>query len=104
MPLFDRALKFPRNDKTLAQCGVSFVEVYVPEAAAHPRAPRQGLLTATIYIPPNAGTAMEMLAQAIQSGKLPPEQTVTTPVSYTALEMLKSRHGEIASARSAGKL
>jgi ribose transport system substrate-binding protein len=65
---------------------------------------RQGLLTATIYIPPNAGTAMEMLAQAIQSGKMPPEQTLTTPVSYPDLEMLKSRRGEIASARSAGKL
>jgi len=65
---------------------------------------RQGLLTATIYIPPNAGTAMEMLAQAIQSGKMPPEQTLTTPVSHPDLEMLKSRRGEIASARSAGKL
>src|SRR6516162_1673849 len=65
---------------------------------------RQGLLTATIYIPPNTGTAMEMLAQAIQSGKMPPEQTLTTPVSYPDLEMLKSRRGEIASARSAGKL
>ena len=64
---------------------------------------RQGLLTATIYIPPNAGTAMEMLAQAIQSGKMPPEQTLTTPVSYPTLGMLKSRRGEIASARSAGK-
>ena len=65
---------------------------------------RQGLLTATIYIPPNAGTAIEMLAQAIQSGKMPPEQTLTTPVSYPDLETLKSRRGEIASARSAGKL
>ena len=65
---------------------------------------RQGLLTATIYIPPNAGTAMEMLAQAIQSGKMPPEQTLTTPVSHPDLEMLKSRRGELASARSAGKL
>ena len=65
---------------------------------------RQGLLTATIYIPPNAGTAIEMLAQAIQSGQLPPEQTLTTPVSYPRLEMLKLRRGEIASARSAGKL
>jgi ribose transport system substrate-binding protein len=65
---------------------------------------RQGPLTATIYIPPNAGTAIEMLVQAIQSGKMPPEQTLTTPISYPALEMLKSRRGEIASARSVGKL
>jgi ribose transport system substrate-binding protein len=65
---------------------------------------RQGLLTATIYLPPNAGTAIEMLVQAIQSGNMPPEQTLTPPISYPPLEMLKSRRGEIASARSVGKL
>jgi len=64
---------------------------------------RRGLLNATIYIPPNAGTAIEMLAEAIQSGQLPPEQTLTTPVSYPALEMLKATCGEKPSAQSARK-
>jgi ribose transport system substrate-binding protein len=65
---------------------------------------RRGLLTATIYIPPNAGTAIDMLAEAIQSGKMPPEHTLTTSVAYPALEMLKSTKGaEKTSARSAGK-
>jgi ribose transport system substrate-binding protein len=64
---------------------------------------RQGLLTATIYIPPNAGTAIKMLAQAIQSGQLPPEQTLTTPVSYPVLEVLKSTFRKKTSAQSASK-
>jgi ABC-type sugar transport system substrate-binding protein len=61
---------------------------------------RRGLLAATIYIPPNAGTAIEMLVQAIESGKTPPEQTLTIPVSYPILEMLRSTRGGKA-ARSA---
>lgn len=64
---------------------------------------RQGLLTATIYIPPNAGKAVEMLAHTIQTGELPPEQTLTVPVPYPALELLVSRGRERASAHSAAK-
>ena len=62
---------------------------------------RQGLLAATIYIPPNAGTAIEMLVQAIRNGKTPPEQTLTVPVSYPALETLHSASGD--KARSAAR-
>lgn len=49
---------------------------------------RRGLLKATVYIPPNAGTAVEMLAHAISSGSLPPIQTSTTPVSFPAIQEL----------------
>ena len=49
---------------------------------------RQGLLTATIYVPPNAGQAIEMMAKAIQGGAMPAEITLTTAVSYPALDKL----------------
>lgn len=51
---------------------------------------RQGLLRATVYVPPNAGKAIEMLVSAVQTGKMPPEETLTVPVSYPALETLAS--------------
>jgi ribose transport system substrate-binding protein len=52
---------------------------------------RSGLLTATIYIPPNTGQAIEMLAEAIQHGKTPPERAITTAASVPALETLRPR-------------
>ena len=51
---------------------------------------REGRLSATVYIPPNAGTALEMLVNAVQTGTTPPEQTLTVPVSYPAIETLAS--------------
>ena len=51
----------------------------------------QDLLAATIYIPPNAGLAVEMLVKAIETGKLPPEITLTTAKSLPALEELARR-------------
>jgi ribose transport system substrate-binding protein len=62
---------------------------------------RQGSLTATVYIPPNAGTALEMLADAVQTGTIPPEQTLTVPVSYPPIENL-ALLGSKSRARSAG--
>lgn len=50
---------------------------------------RQGLLAATVIIPPNAGLAIEMLVGALRSGAQPQEQTFTTPVSHPALSSLK---------------
>lgn len=47
-----------------------------------------GALTATIITPPNAGNALEMLAQAVETGVQPPAQTFTRPVSFPALEEL----------------
>jgi ribose transport system substrate-binding protein len=51
---------------------------------------RQGLLRATVYIPANAGKAVDMLAQALRTGSMPPEQTLTVPVSIPAIESLAS--------------
>src|ERR1700674_1320564 len=52
---------------------------------------RSGLLAATVYVPPNAGQAMDMLVQAIQNGKLQPDRAPTVPVSIPALAELKPR-------------
>jgi len=49
---------------------------------------RKGILAATVIVPTNAGTALEMLAQAIRAGVPPAEITYTTPVSYPALAKL----------------
>jgi ABC-type sugar transport system substrate-binding protein len=55
---------------------------------------RKGLLTATIYIPANAGKAVDMLVQALRSGSIPPEQTLTVPVSIPAIESLSLSGGK----------
>ena len=52
---------------------------------------RSGLLTATIFIPPNSGQAMEMLVDALQNGKPQPEKALTSAVSVPALEALRPR-------------
>ena len=53
---------------------------------------REKWLTATIYIPPLTGQAMEILAKAIQDGSQPPEHSLTTSYSIPALESLAPRH------------
>jgi ribose transport system substrate-binding protein len=49
---------------------------------------RSGMLTATVIAPPLAGTAVEMLAHALESGLTPPETTLIPPRSFPALEAL----------------
>jgi ribose transport system substrate-binding protein len=49
---------------------------------------RRQLLTATIFIPPNADLAMEMMVKSIATGVLPPERTFTTARSFPTLEVL----------------
>lgn len=49
---------------------------------------RSGLLTATVYVPPNAGKAIEMLVDALQNRKMPAERVVTEAVSIPALDAL----------------
>jgi ribose transport system substrate-binding protein len=49
---------------------------------------RSGLLAATVFVPPNAGQAIEMLVDAIQNRKMPPERVTTTAVSIPALDAL----------------
>jgi ribose transport system substrate-binding protein len=52
---------------------------------------RQGLLTATIYLPPLAGTAVEILARAMRDGTRPPERTTTASHSIPDISTLASR-------------
>ncbi|HLZ90726.1 MAG TPA: sugar ABC transporter substrate-binding protein [Candidatus Acidoferrum sp.] len=49
-----------------------------------------GLLAATVFVPPNAGQAIEMLVQAIQQKKRPPERVLTVPTSIPPLTALNS--------------
>jgi ribose transport system substrate-binding protein len=49
---------------------------------------RSGALNATIFVPPNTGQAIELLAAAMQTGKVPPERVLTTPVSVPAIDSL----------------
>jgi ribose transport system substrate-binding protein len=50
---------------------------------------RSGLLAATIFVPPNAGQAVEMSVQAIQQKKRPPERVFTVATSIPALDAIK---------------
>ncbi len=50
---------------------------------------RSGLLTATIFIPPNTGQAIEMLVDALQNGKRLPERALTAAASVPPLEALR---------------
>jgi ribose transport system substrate-binding protein len=52
---------------------------------------KEKLLTATIYIAPLTGKAMEILVAAMQSGIQPPEHSLTTSVSIPALDALIQR-------------
>ena len=49
---------------------------------------RSGLLAATIFVPPDAGQAIEMLVDAFENKKMPPERVLTTPTSIPALDAL----------------
>jgi ABC-type sugar transport system substrate-binding protein len=65
---------------------------------------RRGLLTATIFVPPNAGTAVEMLTEAVQNGTLPAERSLIAPVSIPTLDVLAASHAQKVRGFSAGKL
>jgi len=52
---------------------------------------KSGLLSATIFVPPNTGQAIEMFVDALKRGKQPPERALTVPVSIPSLAQLKSR-------------
>lgn len=64
---------------------------------------KRGLLTATIFVPPNAGSALEMLVAGIQNGALPEERSLIAPVPIPALDVLASTYAEKVRALSAGK-
>jgi len=50
---------------------------------------RSGILAATIFIPPNTGQALEMLVDALQNSKTPPERALTVAVSVPPVEALR---------------
>lgn len=52
---------------------------------------KDGLLTATIFVPPNTGQAIEMFVDALQRGKQPPERALTVAISVPPLSDLKRR-------------
>jgi ribose transport system substrate-binding protein len=52
---------------------------------------RNGLLTATIFVPPNTGQAIEMLVQALQKKEQPPERVLIPPRSIPSLDALNTR-------------
>lgn len=52
---------------------------------------RDGLLTATIFVPPNTGQAIEMFVDALQRSKQPPDRALTVAVSVPPLSDLKRR-------------
>lgn len=52
---------------------------------------RRGLLKATIITAPAAGTALELLGKAVNSGSMPPDRTLIPPRSFPPIEEL---HGK----------
>ena len=52
---------------------------------------RRNLLTATVFIPPNADQAIEMMVRSIETGVQPPERTFTPVTSIPPIEALAER-------------
>jgi ABC-type sugar transport system substrate-binding protein len=50
---------------------------------------KQRLLAATVIVPANAGSAVELLVSELQGGLKAPERTLTVPQSFPPLEQLK---------------
>lgn len=49
---------------------------------------RSGLLTATVVIPPNTGTAIELMVESLRTGRQPTELLQTSPESFPSIEDL----------------
>ena len=62
---------------------------------------RRGLLAATIVVPTNTGTGIEMLARALNSGINPPEKTLTGAQSFPSLDELARKRGQKARSSAA---
>jgi len=61
---------------------------------------REGQLAATIVVPTNADTALEMLHQALMSKTQPPDITFTKPMSLPELDKLVPKNKQTASHRA----
>jgi ABC-type sugar transport system substrate-binding protein len=55
---------------------------------------QQGLLSATIVVPTNAGQAIELLSHSLSTGTLPPAKTLTVAKSLPAIEDLAKRSAQ----------
>ena len=55
---------------------------------------QQGLLSATVVVPTNAGQAIELLSHALSTGTLPPAKTLTVAKSLPAIEDLAKRSAQ----------
>ena len=53
---------------------------------------REGLLAATVVTPPLAGQALQMMAGALRTARVPQELTLVEPHSFPVLESLSARH------------
>ncbi len=51
---------------------------------------RSSVLAATVVCPPLAGTALDLLARALQTGAMPPETTLIAPHSFPEIGSLKA--------------
>ena len=60
---------------------------------------RQGLMAATVHVPPVSGLAMEMLVKSIEHGLQPAEKTKTAPRSIPDLDTLSKAGALSAAAR-----
>src|SRR5262249_43294050 len=54
---------------------------------------QQGLLTASVVLPPSAGQALELMAKALEGSTQPSERTLLTPVPFPAMQKLTSANG-----------
>jgi ribose transport system substrate-binding protein len=52
---------------------------------------RRGMLAATVFIPPNAGDAMELMMKAIETGTQPADRTFTPSRSIPDIEALQKQ-------------
>jgi ribose transport system substrate-binding protein len=49
---------------------------------------KNGWLTATVVMPPNAGQALKLLVEAFRNAIMPPERSLTVPISFPSLDAL----------------
>jgi ribose transport system substrate-binding protein len=56
---------------------------------------RSGLLTATIFVPPNTDLALEMLTEAIRTGSQPPQSKLIAPESIPTIQELATRAAKL---------
>ena len=61
----------------------------------------RGLLAATLIVPINTGTGIEMLARALNNGVNPPEKTLTAAQSFPSIEELARKRSQKAQASGA---